>query len=167
MISVSSASCATDYEIAAEFCRALGAWDAVEVQAYGIAPEVVMGLYHGETSSSLAAKYGSEDAMMLVARWEGVPAGCITFDPFDDTAVELHKFYVDPRFRGRGIGSALMRATLAEVKKGQRSTIVIHTTVYMKNAISVYEAFDFTRCLPFRQTPDSIRHTEIFMSREI
>jgi GNAT superfamily N-acetyltransferase len=167
MISVSRANCAEDFEIAAGLCRALGEWDAVEVQAYGIPPEVVLGLFHGETSDKLAARYGSADAMMFVARWEGAPAGCIAFDPFDDMAVEIHKFYVDLKFRGKGIGSTLMRAALAEIDKGHRSTIVLHTTVYMKNAISVYESFDFTRCPPFRPIPDSIRHTEVFMSRAI
>lgn len=167
MISVSRAIGAADFEIAAEFCDALAEWDAAEVLAYGVAPEEVLAIYHGETRTSLAAKYSSADAMMFIARWEGSPAGCLAFAPFDDATMEIRKFYVDPEFRGKGIGSALMRAVLAEVGKGHRRTIVAHTTVYMNNAISVYEAFDFTRCLPFRQIPDSIAHTEVFMSRPV
>jgi GNAT superfamily N-acetyltransferase len=167
MISVSRAICAADFEIAAVFCDALAAWDAAEVQAYGVAPEEVLAIYHGETTSSLTARYGSADAMMFIARWEGSPAGCLAFAPFDDATMEIRKFYVDPDFRGKGIGSALMRVVLAEVEKGHCRAIVAHTTVYMENAISVYEAFDFTRCTPFRQTPDSIAHTEVFMSRPI
>jgi GNAT superfamily N-acetyltransferase len=167
MISVSRAICAADFEIAAVFCDALAAWDAAEVQAYGVAAEEVLAIYHGETTSSLTARYGSADAMMFIARWEGSPAGCLAFAPFDDATMEIRKFYVDPDFRGKGIGSALMRVVLAEVEKGHCRAIVAHTTVYMENAISVYEAFDFTRCTPFRQTPDSIAHTEVFMSRPI
>ncbi|APO66853.1 GCN5-related N-acetyltransferase protein [Rhizobium gallicum] len=167
MIPVFRAIGAADFEIAAGFCDALAAWDAAEVQAYGVAAEEVLAIYHGETSSSLAAKYSSADAMMFIARWEGSPAGCLAFAPFDDVTMEIRKFYVDPEFRGKGVGSALMRVVLAEVEKGDRRAIVAHTTVYMKNAISVYEAFDFTRCPPFRQMPNSIAHTEVFMSRPI
>jgi ribosomal protein S18 acetylase RimI-like enzyme len=167
MLSVSRANCAEDFEIAAEFCRAIAEWDAVEAPAYGISPEMVVALFHGDTSSSLAAKYNSADATMLIARWEGSPAGCLAIDPFDEAAIELHRFYVDPRFRGRGIGGALIRAALAEVEKGSRRTIVIHTAVHMKNAISVYESFQFTRCPRFRPTPDSVSHTDVFMSRAI
>jgi GNAT superfamily N-acetyltransferase len=167
MISISRANCEEDFEIVADFCSALGAWDATEVQAYGVSPEVVMALFHDDTSNSLAEKYSSANAMMLLARWQGVPAGCVAFGPFDATTAEIHKFYVDPEFRGRGIGRTLMRAILSEIAKGRRSRIVLQTTVYMKNAITVYESFDFTRCPPFRPIPDSIQHTEVFMSRPI
>ncbi len=148
-------------------CRALGEWDAAEAHAYGIASDVVLDLYHNETSSSLATKYNAADAGMFIARWEGSPAGCLAFNPFDETAFEIHKFYVDPQFRGKGIGSALMRATLSEVEKGRRRTILVHTTVYMKDAVSLYESFGFTRCSPFRSVPASVSHSEIFMSRPI
>jgi GNAT superfamily N-acetyltransferase len=167
MISVSAASTSEDFEIAAKLCHALGEWDAVEVQPYGVSREELLALFHSETSGSLAAKFSSPNAKLLVARWEGSPAGCLAFNPFDSVAVEFHKFYVDARFRGRGIGSALMRTALDEVKKGHHRTVLVHTTVYMKNAISVYEAFDFTRCPRFRETPESVTHTDFFMSRAI
>jgi GNAT superfamily N-acetyltransferase len=167
MISVSAASTSEDFDVAAGLCRALGEWDAVAVKPYGISREVVLALFHNETSTSLAAKYNSTEARVLLARWDGSAAGCLAFDPFDDVAVELHKFFVVPRFRGRGIGSALMNAALDEVKTGHRRTVVLHTTVYMKNAISVYEAFDFTPCPRFRPTPGNVMHTDLFMSRKI
>jgi GNAT superfamily N-acetyltransferase len=167
VISVSSAKSAEDFEIAAGLCSALAEWDAVAVEPYGISREQVMALFHGETSSSLAAKYNSPDAKMLIARWETSPAGCLAFDPFDDAAVELHRFYVDPRFRGRGIGSELMRTALAQARNGHRRTAILHTTVYLKDAISVYESFGFSHCQRFRATPESIRHTDVFMSRAI
>ncbi|MGO7670854.1 GNAT family N-acetyltransferase [Rhizobium ruizarguesonis] len=167
MISVSRANCAEDFEIAADFCRAFGAWDAAEAQAYGVSPETVLALFHSDTSDSLVEKYSSADATMVLARWQSAPAGCIAFGPFDATTAEIQKFYVDPTFRGKGIGDALMRTILSEVAKGRWNRLVLRTTVYMKNAIAVYESFGFTRCPPFRPIPQSIRHTEVFMSRPI
>lgn len=167
MISILRANCAEDFEIAADFCRTFGEWDAAEGQAYGVSADVVMALFHNDTSDSLVEKYGSADATMFLARWQDAPAGCIAFSPFDATTAEIHKFYVDPEFRGRGIGGTLMRTILAEIAKGRHNRIVLQTTVYMKNAIALYESFDFARCAPFRPIPDSIRHTEVFMSRLI
>jgi hypothetical protein len=37
----------------------------------------------------------------------------------------------------------------------------------MKSAVSLYEAFGFTPCPPFRDIPEAIKHTEVFMKRPI
>ncbi|MDI7861351.1 GNAT family N-acetyltransferase [Rhizobiaceae bacterium n13] len=167
MISLSTAKCAEDFEIAAEFGRAFGEWDAVEGLAYGLDPEEVRQLYHNDTSSSLARKFSAGNGVLYLARSDGALAGSLGFDTFDETTAELQKFYVDPKFRGKGIGSALMRTALAEIGKSGFKRVVLHTTVYMRNAISVYEACGFIRCPPFRAVPDSVAHTEIFMAREM
>jgi hypothetical protein len=60
-----------------------------------------------------------------------------------------------------------MRAALAEIEKGRSRTVLIHTTFYMTNAIAVYEVLGFRPCPPFRETPEHVRHTDVFMSRAI
>lgn len=80
---------------------------------------------------------------------------------------KFQKFYVDPEFRGKGIGKTLLRTTLSEAGTGRHTRTVLQTTVYMKSAIAVYEALGFVPCAPFREIPDSIRHTEVFMSRSL
>jgi GNAT superfamily N-acetyltransferase len=167
VLSISSANSAEDFEIAAGLCQELAEWDVVQAQPYGLSRDEVIATFHGETAGSLATKYNSADAKLLIARWEATPAGCLAFDPFDETAVELHKFYVDARFRGRGIGSGLMRTALAAIGKGRRRKVLIHTTPYMKDAISLYESHGFANCPRFRSTPDRVGHTDVFMSRAI
>jgi GNAT superfamily N-acetyltransferase len=167
MISIGIASQPEEFEIAADLCRALGEWDAAEVAAYDVDPNLVIDLYHGDTAETLAAKYRAADAWLFIARWQGEPAGCLAFDRFDATTAELHKFYVDPQFRGKGIGRALMRSVLSDIGKSGCKRTVIHTTIYMRNAIVVYEAFGFIRCPPFRAVSPELAHTEIFMSKTI
>jgi Acetyltransferases len=167
MLSISRACTAEDFTIGGELCKAFGAWDAEAYRAYGIPSEVVVAFFHSESDEALAAKYSPEDAPFLLARWHGEPAGCIALEPFDEIAAEIHKFYVASPFRGRGMGRALLQAILAEATRGPRSMLLVHTTVYMKSAVSLYEAFGFAHCPPFRDIPDAIRHTEVFMRRPI
>lgn len=168
MISVSPALGAEDFEIAARLSRGLADWDAVAVQPYGVSAEDAMAIFHGEIDAKiLAAKFGVADASFLIARWGGDPAGCVAFRPFDDDAMEIHKFFVDPQFRGKGIGRALMETALAEIGKGNRRKVVLHTTPYMKSAVAIYESFGFRPCPRFRDTPEHVRHTDAFMSRSL
>ncbi len=165
MLSISRASTAEDFRIAAELCRAFGIWDAEACLAFGTPSEVVLAFFHSGEDEALATRYSQADAPFLLARWDGEPAGCIALEPFDDISSEIQKFYVNSAFRGRGIGKALLRAVMAEASEGRRSMLLVHTSVYMKSAVSLYEAFGFTFCAAFRDIPDAIRHTEVFMTR--
>ena len=118
MISVSPARSAEDFEIAARLARGLADWDTLAVQPYGISAEDVVAIFHPETGADiLATKFGAAGAAFLIARWESAPAGCVAFGPFDDDTAEIHKFFVDAQFRGKGIGRALMDVALAEIGK--------------------------------------------------
>jgi GNAT superfamily N-acetyltransferase len=166
MLSISTVSTAEDLQAAAALCAALGELDATMAVTHGIDPTVIMALYHGQTATSLAEKYSPAGAAILLARWNGAAAGCLAYAPFDDVSGELHKFYVAPEFRKNGIGAALMRMALAAMEEGrQQSRILVHTTSYMADAVSIYQSFDFFPCPPFRDVPDSIRQTELFLSR--
>jgi ribosomal protein S18 acetylase RimI-like enzyme len=168
MISVSPARSAEDFEIAARLARGLADWDIVAVQSYGISAEDVVSIFHPGTGADiLAARFGATDASFLIARWEGAPAGCAAFSPFDDDTTEIHKFFVDAQFRGKGIGRALMDIALAEIGKGHRRKVVLHTTPYMESAVAIYESFGFRPCSRFRETPEHVRHTDLFMSRSL
>jgi GNAT superfamily N-acetyltransferase len=167
MLSISAASNAEDYAIAAALARALGEWDAGEAPAYGISPEMVLELFHSDDDEDVAAKYSEPDQKIFIARWDGEPAGCVAFERHSEDSLELHKFFVDARFRGKGVGRALMDTALGEAGKSGRKTIVLHTTRYMKSAVALYESFGFRRCPPFRQVPAAIEHTEVFMTRPL
>ncbi|AYD00052.1 GNAT family N-acetyltransferase [Neorhizobium sp. NCHU2750] len=165
MLSVSVANSPEDFNAAGVLCGALGDWDAATHQANGIAPEIVTGLFHSQTPASLADRFSGPHSAMLLARWDGAPAGCIAFEPFDETADEIHKFYVDPAFRRKGIGGRLMQDLLAVLNARGKPRTLLQTSLYMSDAIATYRAFGFGLCAPFRPVPDILRPTEIFMSR--
>ncbi|QFY63579.1 GNAT family N-acetyltransferase (plasmid) [Rhizobium grahamii] len=167
MISIAPARTEEDFETCASFCRALGELDVAQGKAFGVPADLIIGLYHGQTGDSLAEKFGSANASMLIANWNGTAAGCIGLAAFDTEAGEIHKFYVDPAFRGRRIGHALMTAALEVISRAAHRKALVHTAIYMTQAVTLYEAFAFRRCEPFRPVPEAIRHTEIFFCRSI
>lgn len=166
MFSLSIAKSPDDFEIAAALCRELAEWDVAMAATHGVDAQLVRDLYHGETAASLARRYAQPGTGMLLASWDGRPAGCLAFSVFDDTADELHRFYVDPGFRRKGIGGSLMRAVINAVETRRKKWLLAHTTIYMIDAIAIYRAYDFDFCPPFRDVPQAVGHTEVFLKRE-
>ena len=68
MISISSASSREDFEVVAGFCRTQAEWDVIAVQPYGVSREEILAAFYTDTSSSLAAKFNTADARILIAR---------------------------------------------------------------------------------------------------
>jgi hypothetical protein len=60
-----------------------------------------------------------------------------------------------------------MTVVVAEISKGRRRTVLIHTPFYMKSAVALYTAFGFKPCSRFRDTPEQVRHTDVFMSHSL
>lgn len=164
---ISMARSEADFEAAERLCTDLGLWDAAMAPKYGLASADVLATFHKETRNSLARKYKAADANFLIARWGRVPVGSLAYDAFDETCAELHHFFVDPNFRGLGIGRKLLQSALAEIGQGSRSRVLIHTTPYMTNAVALYESFGFRPCARFRDMPELVALTDLFMDRRI
>lgn len=76
----------------------------------------------------------------FVAVADGVPIGSIMIAPHGERGGWLSKFFVDARFRGRGIGRRLLeRAVEAARARGYRD-LRLDTRSAMKEAIHLYEA---------------------------
>jgi ribosomal protein S18 acetylase RimI-like enzyme len=52
---------------------------------------------------------------------------------------------VDPSARGKGIGRALMDASLAEARDRGKTLVTLHTTKWMTTAQRMYESMGFER----------------------
>lgn len=167
MISIAAAASREDFAVVAALCRSLGEWDAAQAPKYGVPAEVVMALYHSHDEAEIVLRYSSGQARIYLARWGGQPAGCVAVAPFDTDTLEVEKFYVDPAFRGKGMGRALMGALLDDAERSGCGRIVIHTTIYMNSAVAIYRSLGFAECDQFRDVPASVLHSEIFMWRPL
>jgi len=69
-------------------------------------------------------------------------AGCVALRPAGE-ALELDQFYLDPAIQGGGLGSAVLRALLAEADAAGVPTIL--TVVAGSAAIRLYERHGFVQ----------------------
>lgn len=167
MISVEMASDPDDLRVIAEFFRALAEWDASQAAACGISPDVILEFFHSDPDEDQVAQFLRPDARLFIAKVDDVAAGCVAFDRFDDARLEIHRVFVAPAFRGKGVARAMIGTVLSEARKTGLKIILVQTGLFMDGAIALYEAMGFVRCPPFREVPDAIAATEVFLARPL
>ncbi len=86
---------------------------SMPVQFAGLVDAVVVNAVATQTYETAAVAqciedcYAADDAAFLVAEVDGAVVGYLHFDCFGEEP-ELHRIYIDERFRGQGIGAALV-----------------------------------------------------------
>lgn len=63
----------------------------------------------------------------------------------DDKTCELRKMYLDPSFRGQGIGQRMLERALAKAKELGYRVVTLETASVLKEAIALYEKYGFRR----------------------
>ena len=86
---------------------------SMPVQFAGLVDAVVVAAVASQTyepaavAACIADCTEAEDAVFLVAEMDGVVIGYLHFDCFGEQP-ELHRIYIDERFRSQGVGAALV-----------------------------------------------------------
>jgi GNAT superfamily N-acetyltransferase len=103
--------------------------------------------------TDMADRYGSGDETPVDARdfdpprgtflvaWVGEdPVGCGGWRtlPSDRQVAEVKRMYVDPKWRGRGIGAAILRALEESARREHKRRIVLETGQQQPEAIALY-----------------------------
>jgi len=81
----------------------------------------------------------------LVATMDGVVVGVAILTYSGDAAGKLTGFYVDPKWRGQGIGSVLLATATDAGRAAGLSRLHLETWHFMKAAIHLYERASWTR----------------------
>lgn len=107
----------------------------------------------------------SGDVVFLVARDEhGKAAGCGAYVKRGSYA-EVKRMFVDPAFRGQGIGGALMAEIILRATQAGLTKLNLETGISQPEAIALYERDGFIRCAPFGDyQPDPL---SLFMERPL
>jgi putative acetyltransferase len=98
---------------------------------------------------------------------DGELAGIGALKTIDAERGELKSMRVDDRFRGSGVGRAMLRHIVAAARERGMTSLWLETgsPEDFLPAVRLYESEGFTRCGPFEGYPDD--PFSVFMTREL
>lgn len=112
--------------------------------------------------ASLPGKYAPPRGRLLLARVNGIRAGCVALRPFDDTRGEVKRMYVRPEFRGHKLGEALMKALEGEARTIGYAELIADTMPgVMGTALAMYERLGFERIPPYSDETPEAQHIRL------
>jgi putative acetyltransferase len=76
-------------------------------------------------------------------------AGCGGIQLFGTDYAELKRMYVRPRFRGLGLGKAMVEHLCAHASENGVNIIRLETGIHQREAIALYERMGFAHIGPF------------------
>lgn len=86
--------------------------------------------------------------------------GCVALRPLDSDIAEVKRMFVDPAWRGHGVGRVLLEALLAGARTRGYRTLRLGTLGDMTAAQSLYRSLGFRPIERYR--PDELMDTRFF-----
>jgi GNAT superfamily N-acetyltransferase len=115
------------------------------VLAHASARATTPGIQHMRADADrLPGPYLPPRGGLWLARANGVGIGCVALRPLDDEIAEVKRMYVDPAWRGKGVGRALMETLIAGARARRYATLRLGTLHDMTTAIALYHTLGFT-----------------------
>jgi putative acetyltransferase len=107
----------------------------------------------GEEVAGLPGQYRSPGGRLGLLLVDDFPAGCVALRRVDAERCEAKRLYVRPRFRGRGLGRALLEWVIAEARSAGYVEMVGDTMPVMADALAMYDRMGFARTGPYGAEP--------------
>jgi GNAT superfamily N-acetyltransferase len=96
---------------------------------------------------------GPGGVLMLFVPEGGEPAGCVAARRWSSDACEMKRLFVRDRFRGMGVGRALVEAVIAWARTAGYKKMLLDTLPSMESAQRLYADFGFRETAPYRFNP--------------
>jgi len=106
-----------------------------------------------EELKNLPGDYSPPSGSLLLANYEGEPAGCIALRRIDDRTCEMKRLYVKDIFRGKNIGKLLVDKIILEAKIIGYDKMRLDTTSTMRSAQKLYRSAGFYEIDPYYPNP--------------
>lgn len=107
-----------------------------------------------EELAGLPGDYAPPEGRLLLAEYEGSPAGCVALHKLEPEICEMKRLYLRPAFRGKGRGRALAERVIAEARSiGYKKMRLDTVEPVMKDAVALYRVFGFKEIAPYRPNP--------------
>lgn len=116
-----------------------------------------------EELASLPGRYAPDAGRLLLAKIDSWPVGCVAMRPLDVTGpgagagepgvCEMKRLYVQPLYRGLGIGRVLAEQVIKAARAQGYRTMRLDTMMTMVEARGLYTALGFVTTAPYNDTP--------------
>jgi GNAT superfamily N-acetyltransferase len=156
MLSIVNAHSAEHISLVREFLQEYAGWLEFNLCFQGFDEEL----------QTLPGKYAPPDGRLLLAYYDGQPAGMAALRSLpEDRVCEMKRLFVRPRFRGHNLGRALAERLIAEAAAiGYRKMRLDTVPGKMDRAIALYRDLGFREIQSYYTTPVT---GTIFMELEL
>lgn len=103
--------------------------------------------------ADLPGSYGPPRGCLLLARVDGLPAGCVGVRPCAASICELKRLYVDPAARGLALGQQLCEGAIAQARRLGYRAMRLDTLPSQQSAQALYRRLGFRSIAPYRANP--------------
>lgn len=142
-----SARDVNELEQVRQFFRNYTAWLGVDLSYQGFDAEM----------AALPGRYSAPDGGLYYAQVteNGIKrgAGCVGIRQLSDGVCELKRLYVEPEFRGQGLGRDLALVAIREARRIGYRKILLDTLPAARIAVKLYRELGFTEAPAYYQTP--------------
>ena len=115
------------------------------------------------------ASYRYPAGKLILAECDGRPVGVGAIRTLRAGVVEVKRMYVEPSWRDRHLGSAILDRLLEEANNMGATTILLDTCRFMTDAQQLYRSRGFVERAPYEGTeiPPRLQHLWIFFERTV
>jgi len=106
-----------------------------------------------EELRTLPGLYAPPQGRLLLAQVGSSPAGTAAFRPIDRRSCEAKRLYVRPKYRGKGIGRALLAELIKEARVAGYQEMFGDTLKSMTSALQMYRQIGFVETSPYSSNP--------------
>jgi GNAT superfamily N-acetyltransferase len=117
-----------------------------------------------EEFENLPGDYTPPEGSLLLALYDGRPAGCVALRRLEDYICEMKRLFVSLDLHGLGIGKRLAIEIIAEAKRLGYTRMRLDTMAKMKSAQKLYYSLGFKEIEPYRYNPVE---ATVFMELEL
>jgi putative acetyltransferase len=104
--------------------------------------------------AGLPGDYAPPEGRLLLATYEGTPAGCVALHQLGTGICEMKRLYVRPQFRRKGLGRALAERIIADAQQIGYEQLRLDTVEpMMQAAVVMYLQLGFREIAPYRENP--------------
>lgn len=101
----------------------------------------------------IADIYMPPDGALILAKRDGIPAGCVGLRKMEGRRCEMKRLYVRPEFRGKGLGKALCSRIILKGRQLGYREMLLDTLSTMTDAQALYRSHGFRETVPYYHNP--------------